>query len=310
VPHQPFRLPCGILTFMAQAIHSMGPLAAFGPTTPHSPADIASLLIPAHDLLPFLRCLGWPNPSSTAERRQPPLRPAVAAIPVSAATAVQLQPAALRRKRLQAAYVAHALNPTAPTRVLSAATCTALSSRLRRTLASVWRLPWDNKHKETLWRLQVDGIRAAKIPGPCTCGVAISSHPFAKRQHQFWECPVALAIRSQLPDVPQRDVWLLEAPQGSHVQVWQVVGLAALSAMAWGRGAVWGRRAGQPLLPGDVVAISAEVVDLFWTMLDDFARDLPSVPVSWLPVPVGHQFLALQGDRLVCCRPDMGAPLV
>ncbi len=303
VPHQPFRLPRGPLTFMAQAVHSMGPLSAFTPTTAHAPSAVASPTLPAPDLLPFLRCLGWADPAATDRRPRPPLRPAVAAVPVKSATAVLLRPTVLHRQRLQAAFVAHALNPAAPPRVLDAAMTSSLSARLRSTLAAVWRLPWDNKHKDTLWRLQVDGVRAAKVPGPCPCGAAITRQQFAKRQHQFWECPVALAVRAQLPAVPQAAVWLLEAPQGMHKHVWQVVCLAALSAMAWGRGAVWGRGGGQPLLPAVLEGVTAEVVELFWTMLGDFARDLPAVPDSWLPVPADHPCLAVQGGRLVCCRP-------
>ncbi len=302
MPHQPFRLPPGPLTFMAQAVHSMGPLSAFNPTTAHAPVDVASPQIPAPDLLPFLRCLGWPNPFSSARQRHPPLRPAVATVPVKSATAALLQSATRHRHSLQAAFVAHALDPTAPPRALDAAAIGALSARLRSTLAAVWRLPCDNKHKDTLWRLQVDGIRAAKVPGPCPCGAEISRHPFSKRQHQFWECPVAVAVRAQLPAVPQTAVWLLDPPPGMHKQVWQLVCLAALSAMAWGRGAVWGRRGGQPLLPGDLEGVTVEVVDLFWAVLDEFARGLPAIPDSWLPVPADHPFLAVQDGRLVCCR--------
>jgi hypothetical protein len=311
VPHQPFRLAPGPLTFMAHAVHSMGPLSAFNPTTAFTPADIASSDVPAPQLLPFLRCLGWPHPCSSAAVPQPPLRPAVATIPVRFATAALLKPAAQQRQRLQAAYVAHALNPAAPLRVVNATACTSLAARLRSTLAAVWRLPWDNKHKDTLWRLQVDGIRAAKVPGPCPCGAPIARQPFAKRQHQFWECPVAMAVRAQLPAGPQSAVWLLEAPEGIHVQVWHVVCLAALSAMAWGRGALWGRKGGQPFLPaGEVAAVCDEVVELFWTMLQDFVQGLPGMPSSWLPVPEGHPFLAMQGGRLVCHRPDVGGHVV
>ncbi len=86
-----------------------------------------------------------------------------------------------------------------------------------------------------------------RFPGPAHAGRP--SLGSSLRQHQFWECPVALAARAQLLAVPQTAVWLLEAPPGMHKQVWQVVCLAALSAMAWGRGLVWGRGGGQPLLP-------------------------------------------------------------
>ncbi len=41
---------------------------------------------------------------------------------------------------------------------------------------------------------------------------------------------------------------------------------------------------------------------LFWAVLDEFARGLPAIPDSWLPVHADHPFLAVQDGRLVCCR--------
>ncbi len=55
--------------------------------------------------------LGLTQPVSSARQRHPPLRPAVATVPVKSATATLLQSATRHRHSLQAAFVAHALDP-------------------------------------------------------------------------------------------------------------------------------------------------------------------------------------------------------
>ena len=84
------------------------------------------------------------------------------------------------------------------------------------TLAYVWRIPWRNKHKEVLWRLAVNGIMGAHIPGPCACGAAIARGRLHKCQHQFWDCPVAKPVTQQieavLGSVSQQSLWLLQPP--------------------------------------------------------------------------------------------------
>ena len=83
---------------------------------------------------------------------------------------------------------------------------------LGRAFPRLWRLPWENCHKEILGRLAVDGV--PYVGGPhahqgfshlnarrCPCG-AVLHGPAPARAHYFWECPVAVA---SLPDF----VWML-----------------------------------------------------------------------------------------------------
>ena len=66
------------------------------------------------------------------------------------------------------------------------------------------------------------------------------------RQHVFWDCPVAQAVRQEPLQQPgtaalqRAHLWLLEPPY-PEVQkvVWWVVRLAALSAMAGGHSHLW-----------------------------------------------------------------------
>lgn len=133
---------------------------------------------------------------------------------------------------------------------------TALRPRMRK----VWRMPWENKHKETWWRLLLNGVPGAGghdigLKGPCPCGWAPAAHlnstgrASAQRAHVFWHCPTACEVRKVLshnlpPDVqlqPQH-VWLLQPPTPAvHWGVWAVVALSALEAMASARKCMWAR---------------------------------------------------------------------
>ena len=129
---------------------------------------------------------------------------------------------------------------------------------LEKQMADLWRLKWDNIHKEPLWRLTVNGVVGAGGHGisqrePCPCGwrgdeEAVNQHgeqqAFSWRAHYFWHCPVAQAVLTELrATLPARvhiecaDVWLLRAPldAGVHAGVWGLVCMVALAAMAFGR---------------------------------------------------------------------------
>ncbi len=114
---------------------------------------------------------------------------------------------------------------------------------------------------QVLWRLAVNGVPAGgghdiSFKGPCgcgwvgphtSCGGDASSCALALRMHAFWDCPVASAVVAELAralpghDIRCADVWLLRSPSGSDVHdcVWAVVAMVALSAMAYGRAALW-----------------------------------------------------------------------
>jgi hypothetical protein len=117
------------------------------------------------------------------------------------------------------------------------------------TLRRLWAIKWELEHKETLWRLVADGV---PLPGnthlhrtpvePCGCGgyggeAGQSRQPqISPRAHHCWECPVAQALVQQIAafvpgTISRANVWLAEAPAGIQPCMWDVVSLAALSAM-------------------------------------------------------------------------------
>jgi hypothetical protein len=127
--------------------------------------------------------------------------------------------------------------------------------------AAVWRLPCDNRLKEPLWRVAVNGVPGAGgmdicFSGPCACGVARVATVARRgpvegarklRQHVFWECPVAWAVIQEveagLPRgtrLQRHHVWLGVAPcDAVRLAVWRVVCVAALGAMDKGRRCLW-----------------------------------------------------------------------
>jgi hypothetical protein len=173
------------------------------------------------------RRLGWRLPG----RPEPvPL----AALTVRLATQLQLLPLEAQQADLHAAYIREALGAVAAPPALLAA--------FHATLARVWHLRWYNVHKETLWRMALDGVgqlgscHVRVPPPPCACGAAVGS----PRLHAFWDCPVAAALREALharlgQPVKRAQLWLLHPPAGVQQPVWDVVALAALSALEVGR---------------------------------------------------------------------------
>lgn len=173
-------------------------------------------------------------------------------------------------------------------------------------LSGVWRLPWDNNRKELLWRLVLDGLPTAarmhKHDDCCACGAQCPG-----RQHHFWSCPVAVAVRlemqRQLPPgciLQQQHLWMGRVPHpGMHRGVWLVAMLAALLGMEKGRKLLcrWkleqhqGQHVQSPAQ--QVQAASQVAVATLWDMLADFVG-LKLCPPKWLlEVGVGHPFLAV-----------------
>jgi hypothetical protein len=180
---------------------------------------------------------------------------------VKAATTLQLTEHFQEQRTARAAYVASALSAsrnepgggavTAHNAISPGAALKGLTTGMK----AIWRLPWDNVHKEPLWRLTINGVRHAGGHGlcpshPCPCGftapttsLSTEEQSFAWRLHHFWHCPIAQAvveeIRRALPlgtDISCAHLWLLRHPGGvSHDGVWGVVATAALAAMHSGR---------------------------------------------------------------------------
>jgi hypothetical protein len=129
-------------------------------------------------------------------------------------------------------------------------------SWLKSQISIAWKLPWHNCHKEILWRLAVNGVPWAGghdigQTAPCACGqwvppvhVDDKTRALAWREHCFWSCPVAQAVRdvlhSALPQglpLHRAHVWLLQTPDTFAVRqdVWDIVCMAALTAMNFGK---------------------------------------------------------------------------
>ena len=218
-------------------------------------------------------------------------------------------------------------------------------SHLRSAFATLWQLPWHNVHKDCFWRLTVNGVPWAGGHGlahaaqTCDCGWgpdAQQEEPLrasAWREHVFWSCPVAQAVaetvQRQVPGELQHGlrphVWLALHMPGVEPAVWQVVALAALSAMQFGRRVLWaksraaevaraaggGRRQitieeawgleeAPPVVPVLQQAQRRAVAE-FWSLLQSFASMHDGGEGSWQPgrdLSVQHPFLCgRQGER-------------
>jgi hypothetical protein len=71
------------------------------------------------------------------------------------------------------------------------------------------------------------------------------------RLHHFWACPVAQAVVDQLSvtivrPISRAEVWLAQTPEGVEQCVWDVVVLAAITAMEQGRRFMAATLAGDP----------------------------------------------------------------
>ena len=178
----------------------------------------------------------------------------------------------------------------------------------------LWKVKWANEHKDVLWRLAVDGLhyvggahRPARLyPTTCPCG-AQGMHP---RLHHFWDCDVALVLRClielHLPQPPllRHHLWLGMPPSGVLPKVWNVVLLAALSALEWGRVAFWRAARSDHGSAALTRRVAAGVCSDFVARLAGFAAAHP-FPRGWDDVHNLHPFLGrgAGGALLVRCVP-------
>jgi exonuclease III len=190
-------------------------------------------------------------------------------------------------------------------------------------LQKVWKVPWDNKRKEILWRLLHNGLPTAarmggRIDMPCACGEAVPDW-----MHHFWCCPVAqhvvCVVQAQLPQgtppLQTSNLLLGRVPYaGMHAGVWAVVVLAALNAMEKGRSllTLWALQQ----MRGEVVPqhlhsvaqrlqVAAQVArSTFWDMLQDFVSVRLCPPAWLLQLTSAHPLLAVEaaadGDMRLC----------
>jgi hypothetical protein len=316
--HQPYRLPSGTLTHMAIALQAVGPLtpapaacrasARHILTTPHHTTPTSLPSAPA-----ALAALHWHDPSSSPSHPVHSLAPAAAAISVRTYTSLLTTDIVAHRAELHSAFVGLALST--PVR----ATPPAALAGFRAALAAAWRLRCDNSIKEPLWRLAINCIPGSRVqPWHCPCGFR-SPRCASSRQHSFWDCPVAVAVRDQLGVAmggpPSRaSLWLLRpVPAGLCSGSWTLVCLAALDAMEFGRRYLWAERCSRgtdsPALPASVVAVGNAAAARFWHDLQDFAAAHAAPPSSWPANPL-HPFLYLRDGRLAVRLPAAHAPAV
>ena len=145
-------------------------------------------------------------------------------------------------------------------------------------------------------------------PGPHTC---------SPRAHHFWECPVAKAVVEQITNhVPgpltRAHLWLVEAPPSVQQCVWDVVALAAITAMerarvglraAMGRtssAASGGAGPDQQAPPAPIEVAKARAVLEFWQRLRGFA-ELGVPRKGWEGVGPDHPILSVSGDGCMRC---------
>lgn len=240
-----------------------------------------------------LQCVGW--------RRQQAEPLALEKFKVRHGTHMQLQE--VRQQRLQrfAAFEELAAGDSPNGSSGSQPDGSATAQLLRQ----LWRLPWANSHKETYWRLALNGLPlAARMTGsdrPCSCG---SSGPLPGRRHHFWECPVAAAVVSTLAEqlsghpLSPANLWLAQPPAGVHEGVWQVVCLASIAAMETGRRLLAKQAAERSDPDGRALATAAgrHAAARTWILLQDFCS-LGTAPASWqAEVPPAHPFIHWQPD--------------
>lgn len=165
-------------------------------------------------------------------------------------------------------------------------------------LKRLWRIRWENKQKEGFWRLVYNAHPTAArlhIDDPCRCGAAAA----ADRHHHFWTCHVAQAVVTAIADaiaphqqLSKPNIWLARPP-GAAVAgcVWDVVCLAAVTAMDHGRRRMYALSCGPPPAAPLHLTSARSAVARFWELLTDFVA-LRCVPASWRErAPPGHPFI-------------------
>ena len=212
----------------------------------HSAAEPTVSAAAADALQLVVRRLGWrlpPGPAAKAAAVGAPVM--LPKLVVKTGTLLQLGPSMAKRLDAHTEYARLALE-LPPGIAPSPAVVTTFAQQLSRA----WRFKWENVEKEVLWRLAVDGVAGANHRGPAfrCCGCPEAA-PDDARQHFFWDCPVAGAVRATIADglaglsdppaVSCASLWLCQPVQHVDHEVWLVVCMAALSAMDHGRRQLW-----------------------------------------------------------------------
>ncbi|PNW81093.1 hypothetical protein CHLRE_07g341553v5 [Chlamydomonas reinhardtii] len=234
--------------------------------TLHAPGGAASAPPAPQVWLLLAQSLGWRHGAADVP---------LLTLTVKQATQLQLAPAydALRVRHL--AFIQEAYSGAAPP-------AEAIHA-LRAALARLWALVWEPRHKEPLWRLAVNGftgfgmLAAWAADGrveKCPCGTQMTA---GARVHHFWDCVVAEALRDVMRehanvDITRNQLWLVQAPPGLSQAVWDIVCLAAVAALEYGRQRLYACRdaADRTAEVAVVRRIGVEVIADFWSRLAAF----------------------------------------
>jgi len=220
--------------------------------------------------------------------------------PVRVLTAMQHDAAAAKRSEKLPDFLADAAAPPGFT-----------ARHLQRRMAAVWRLPWENQHKELFWRLPLNGVAiygSDRYRHPVRGSQCCCAGGSGGRAHNFWQCPVAAAVRHSLAAalrplsaavvLQRHHIWLAEPPLPALSQgVWHVVALSALHAMDVGRrllAAVCWERGLSRAPPAVLQQACLKAVDSLWGLVADFAKlHSAGLPSRWSPrrLPLTHPFL-------------------
>lgn len=194
-------------------------------------------------------------------------------------------------------------------------------------LGRFWRMPWDNKRKEPMWRLVSDGVPTTEkfsshnpkpgAPEPKVCGCCGTARP--GRVHHFWDCLAAQSVRTTISgvigrDITQEELWLARPPGGVSQQVWDVVCVAAVAAMDCGRSMAFSLaypRRGSPVMPASRLStIPQRTFSLFWEYLADFTAISGAHPPLWATL-LGpeHPFLFRSSSKSETPTLELVAPL-
>ena len=175
------------------------------------------------------------------------------------------------------------------------------------TLQRLWRIPWENSQKEAFWRLAVDGftmcgnshIRHFDVVR-CEC-LPLDTPPYSPRRHHFWDCQITqslvrvLSTNLRMP-LLRHQLWLAITPASCMGRVWDVVCMAAVSAIKDGWVLISTIHPDRPRCT--VPFAKAKVIASFWSRLSSFASLGKNALAQWCDVPTTHPFLAWRDGTL------------
>ena len=182
------------------------------------------------------------------------------------------------------------------------------------TLKRMWGIKWEAEQKEAYWRLSVGGFPGFAMHRNnghrCPCGVDDGR---SDRAHHFASCVIANSLRTHIQEaaelggsddlldlvIRREHLWLAIPPHEQIKQnVWDVVCLAAISSMEYGRKLLF---ASNQSSAGDLNApcipsIKTRVIADFWARIQSYVC-LGLKPRGWETIPPGHPWIERRADE-------------